>query len=220
MTQCLSWSSQETAGHMNLSSLSSLLKDSARAPDSFRCISWLSVYQAELFKLDLSYESPRSLLKMWILIQWVWDGPAFLSFLNSIYIYFIFNWRINCLKCYDGFCHTRRWISPKYTCAPSLWDLPPTPHAFPPSRLSQSARLGVLCYTATSHSLFYMWSYIFFHCFSLTSSYPLLPQLCPQVCSLCELSIFLIKFQIQLMLLVAHPFLSSSVIGNLLHISP
>ena len=36
----------------------------SRAPDSFRCISWLSIYQAELFKLDLSYESPGSLVKM------------------------------------------------------------------------------------------------------------------------------------------------------------
>ena len=49
-----------------------------------------------------------------------------------------------------------------------------------PSRSSQSTKLSFLCHAElpTSH-LFHMWSHI-----SLNVSHPLLPPLCPQVCSL------------------------------------
>ena len=49
-----------------------------------------------------------------------------------------------------GFCHTTIQISCNYTYIPFLWSLPPlaSPH---PSRSSQSARPGSLCYRATSH---------------------------------------------------------------------
>ena len=68
--------------------------------------------------------------------------------------------------------------------SPPLW--PPSPPLIPPSRLSQSYRLGFLRYTETSHQLcilrmmVYIWWCCFLHC-----PRSLFPLLCSQVCSLC-----------------------------------
>ena len=54
------------------------------------------------------------------------------------------------------FCHTTTLISHRYTYTLSLLKLPPTPTLpFHPSRLSQGTGLNFMCYTATSHLLFY-----------------------------------------------------------------
>ena len=78
------------------------------------------------------------------------------------------------------------WISHRYIYVASLWtSLPPsTPsHA---SRLSQSTGRSSLCHRANSHwlSVLHLVMYMF-QCYSLNLSHPLLPPLCPQVCSLC-----------------------------------
>ena len=102
------------------------------------------------------------------------------SFL-PIHSFFFFNWRKFALKCCDSFCCTTMQISHDYTYITSLLGLPPLTPAHS-SRLSQSAWLGSLCYTATSHqvSILHMMVYIYQNDF-LHSSRPLLPLLCPQV---------------------------------------
>ena len=75
-------------------------------------------------------------------------------------------------------------ISHDYTYITSLLGLPPLTPAHS-SRLSQSAWLGSLCYTATSHqvSILHMMVYIRL-CYFLYLFHSLLPPLCPQVHSL------------------------------------
>ena len=76
-----------------------------------------------------------------------------------------------------------------YIYIPSILHLPPLPPSYP-SRSSQSARLGPLCYLATSHqlSILHMVVYIC-QCNFLNLSHPHLPPLCPQVPSLLGSSI-------------------------------
>ena len=64
-----------------------------------------------------------------------------------------------------------------------LLKLPPTFHPISPSRLSYSTRFVPLRNTANSHwlSILKMVMYMF-PCYSLNSSHPLLPLLCPQDC--------------------------------------
>ena len=52
---------------------------------------------------------------------------VFVSFPNLFkFIYLnIFNWRIIALQYYIGFCHISTWINHRYTCVPSLLNLPP-----------------------------------------------------------------------------------------------
>ena len=67
-----------------------------------------------------------------------------------------------------------------------LWASFPFPIPSHPPRLSQSTGLSSLCHTAHScllsvlHMVVYMFAY-----YSLSSSHPLLPPLCPQVCFVC-----------------------------------
>ena len=51
-----------------------------------------------------------------------------------------------------GFCHVTTQISHNYTYITFLLSLPVLPPSYP-SKSSQSAKLGSLCYTATSHQL-------------------------------------------------------------------
>ena len=78
----------------------------------------------------------------------VWDSNSLSFFLNLF-----FNWRIIGLQCCVGSCHTT-WISNKSTYFPSLVALPLILHSIPhPSRLSQSAVLSSVYYTAASRQL-------------------------------------------------------------------
>ena len=69
---------------------------------------------------------------------------------------------------------------------PPSWNslLSPTlPH---PSRLPQSTGMSLLCHTANSHLVSSLSLVMcMFPRYSLNSSHPLLPTLCPQVCSVC-----------------------------------
>ena len=76
-----------------------------------------------------------------------------------IFFYLLFKYYKNFLQCCVGFCHTTKQISRNYTYISSLLSFPPLP-ASHPSRSSQRARLGFLCYTATSHQLSTFPSYI------------------------------------------------------------
>ena len=49
---------------------------------------------------------------------------------------FIFHWKITGLRCCVGFCHISTWISHRYTCVPSLLNLPPTSHPIPSLEVS------------------------------------------------------------------------------------
>ena len=102
----------------------------------------------------------------------------FIYFCSSFIYFFIF------LQCCVGLCHTT-WISHNHTYIPSLLSLPPIPSSYL-SRSSQSARLGSLCYIATSHQLSILKHMIVYicQCYFLYLSHPLLPSLCPEVHSL------------------------------------
>ena len=68
---------------------------------------------------------------------------------------------------------------------PLLLEPPSNPTTSHPCRLSQDTGLSSLCYTEASHQLFILRMVMYmFQCCSLNSSHPLLPLLCPQVCSL------------------------------------
>ena len=83
---------------------------------------------------------------------------------------------------------------------------PPHPN---PSRLSQSTALSSLLHTAKSHWLSLLHTVMYmFQCCSLSSSHPLLPLLCPEVCSsVCLLSQFCLWYSYSL--LASLSFLSS-----------
>ena len=53
---------------------------------------------------------------------------------------------------------------------------PPSSRPSSPCGSSQSARLGSLCYIATSHQLFYVWWVLICQCYFLNSSRPPLPR--------------------------------------------
>ena len=98
------------------------------------------------------------------------------------FTYFL-NLRLIALLYGAGFFHASSRISHRHTYAPSLMNLLPTSPPSHPSRLSLSAGLSLLCYTAHSHwlSISHLVMYMF-ACYSLTSSHPLPSTLCPQVC--------------------------------------
>ena len=65
-------------------------------------------------------------------LQCLLTSELSLFFFWNIHNDFIFNWRIIALHYCIGFCHTSTWISHRYTYVPSLLNLPPTSHPFPP----------------------------------------------------------------------------------------
>ena len=80
----------------------------------------------------------------------------------------------------------------QHELAPDIYMSPPSSTPLPspspshPSGLSQGTELSSLCHTANSHWLSILHMVIdMFPCCSLDLSHPLLPQLCPQICSLC-----------------------------------
>ena len=102
---------------------------------------------------------------------------AFLLFFKLI-----FNGRIIDLQCCVGFCHTMMWISHKYTYVSPLLNLPPRTYPIPSFCIvtEYQIELPVLYSNFALPMVIYM-----FQCYSLNSFYPLLPLLCPEVCSLC-----------------------------------
>ena len=114
----------------------------------------------------------------------VWEDPLeeemvtnssifFFFQVESLLIYLFFNWRKMALPCCAGFCHTTMQISHNYRYMASL----PSPYATPLDH--QNARLGSLCYVASSHqlSILHMVVYICL-CYFLHLSHSLLPLLC------------------------------------------
>ena len=99
--------------------------------------------------------------------------------LRIFFFNLLFNGKKIALQCCVGFCHTTMQISHNYTHITSLLSLPPLPSSHT-SRSSQSAKLGSLCYTTTSHqlSLLYMIVYIC-QCYFLHLSHSFLPPLYP-----------------------------------------
>ena len=79
------------------------------------------------------------------------------------------------------FCHTSTWIGHRYTYVPSSWTprlLPPHPT---PLGCHRSPAWGSLRLTSNSHQLSVLHTVThMFHCYSLNSSHPLLPPLCPK----------------------------------------
>ena len=95
---------------------------------------------------------------------------------------FIFKSEHNCFAVLC-FCCTPVGISSTYACTPSLLSLPPP--SSHPSRSSPITELSALRRSAASRRLSVLHTVMYlcqFH--SLGLSHPLLPCLCPQVCSL------------------------------------
>ena len=107
------------------------------------------------------------------------ERPTFLYLFPHLIFYLIFNCRKITLQCCVGFCHTTKWISRNYTHIPPLLSLPLLPPSHP-SRSSQSAGLGSLCYIAASYQLSVLHVVVYIcQCYFLHSSYSLPPWLCP-----------------------------------------
>ena len=138
-----------------------------------------------------------------MLVQWL---IALISHLGIIFFFnltrsllalfffknFIFNWRVIALQCCVGFCHTSTWIRHRHTYVLSLLNVPRTSHHIPPhptpfywARVSQSTWFELLAlYSKFTLAVLHMVIHMF-KCYSVCASHPLLPSLCPQVCSLC-----------------------------------
>ena len=105
-------------------------------------------------------------------------------------LHFFFNWRVVALQCCVGFCHAATWSATGIHMSPLSW----TPFPFPalphPSRLSQNTGFSFLCHRANSRlvSILHMVVCMFPY-YPLSLCHPLLLPLCPQVCSLCLVSI-------------------------------
>ena len=95
--------------------------------------------------------------------------------------FFLFNRRIIALQCCVGFCHTTAWISCKYTYVPSLLNLPSPPHL---TLLEHQVELPV-SYSNFPLALCLPYGNVYVSVLPSHSSHPLLPPLCPQVCSQC-----------------------------------
>ena len=103
---------------------------------------------------------------------------------EQLFLFFFLDWRVVALPCCVGLCQASTWIqesgigmSPPSSSPRS----PPAPSH--PYRLSRSTGLSSLYHhTVNSHwlSVLHKATYIF-PCYSLNSSHPLLPLLCPQV---------------------------------------
>ena len=107
------------------------------------------------------------------LFQWTLDSSLtkLYHYLKKKIIYF--NWRIIALQYCADFCQTSTWINHRYTHVPSR----PTHTPSHLSRFSQSSKFELPASDSMVISAF--------PCYSLHSSYPFLPALCPEICSLC-----------------------------------
>ena len=95
--------------------------------------------------------------------------------LPGLRLYFFFNWRVIALQYHVAVCHTRTWISLKYTYGPSFLCLPPASASSHPSSLSEyQVQLSVTQQLPTS----YLFTQVvcICQCYPLSSSHPLLPH--------------------------------------------
>ena len=107
----------------------------------------------EGYFLNWYYSSKREILShleyLWILLVQTTKQTfikqtyyiCFKFFPGQNYFLFIFNWPITALQYCVGFCHTSTWINHRYTCVPSLLNLPPSTPSHP-ARLSDSTDLS------------------------------------------------------------------------------
>ena len=99
---------------------------------------------------------------------------------NSCFFFFFFNWRIIIYNVVlvSAIHQSESVIGGAYV--PSFLNLLPISLPISPSRWSQSTTFELPVAQQILHRVMYI-----FQCYSLHSSHPLLPALCPQVYSLC-----------------------------------
>ena len=110
----------------------------------------------------------------------------FIYILNGFLIHLLFNWKIIAVQNFVGFCQISTWISHRYSYAPSLLNHLPISLPIPPLLVVQSSSLSSLSYTTNSHWLSIFQVVMKFPCYSLHTSYPLLP---PMSISLISMSV-------------------------------
>jgi len=94
------------------------------------------------------------------------------------------NWRIITVQYRFVFCLTTMWISHKCTYITSLLKDLLTPNSIPPLYVVTEYQVELpLFYSNFPIAILHMVMYMF-QCYSFNLSHPLLPSLCPQVCSL------------------------------------
>ena len=98
--------------------------------------------------------------------------------------FFNFNCRIIVLQFFVCFCCVSTWIRHRYTYAPSLLNLSPTSQPIPTLFIVTEFLIWTPCILQRI-SIGFLFLHYMFPCYSLNSSHHLLPQLCPQVSSLC-----------------------------------
>ena len=124
---------------------------------------------------------PRVSIFVHTLYGWMFWDLCFILFFKVI-----FNWRIIALQCCIFSTIHQHESAIGIHMAPPSWTSvpPPIPH-HPPSRLSQGTWLSTLPHTTNFHWLSILQLVIYmFQCYSLNSSHPLNPPLCPQACNL------------------------------------
>ena len=110
-----------------------------------------------------------------------------LIFFHSKEGFYFFNCRIIALQYCVSFCHTSAWIG--HGDLPPLECLSHPPHHRTPPGCDRALGLSCLHPTARSHGLSILHVVMYmFRCYSFNLSLPLLPELCPQACSLRRVS--------------------------------
>ena len=134
----------------------------------------------------LYFKYPKASLK------WTFQIYRTLIIWKLDFLKFIFHWRIIALQHCVCFCHTTTWIRPKYIylCVyiyiyiPSFLNLPPTSSCTHPLDCHSAPRRAPLLYSNFPLAICFIYVLCRFPCYPLSLSHPLLPTLCPQVCSL------------------------------------
>ena len=91
----------------------------------------------------------------------IWK-EGFSQFGVCLFVFFNFYWRIIALQYCAGFCHTSTWISHRYICVPTLWNLLPISHPIPPFPRALGWVPCVVQPIPTGY-LFHVWQCICFH---------------------------------------------------------
>ena len=165
----------DTHWHTHVTSQNKATEKSSRLTGNFFPLSWIRSPAPGLFST---------------IVLFLWNTVGLICFcvhaVQSFFLFLFFNLGMIALQCCIVFCYTSHESATGIHRSPPSWTpfSPPTPlHR---ARWSQSTELTSLSHTAHSHLLSALHMVMcMLPYYSLNSSHPLLPPLCPQVCALC-----------------------------------